>query len=127
MVGLFPLIRFPRSFALLLVVALVTSAGCQIFSPKHSPPTPVIPPTTTPASAVVNAPSFLPSTSEQNTYSAFRPIMPEQSPAPVPVPAAPVTVAPLSESPSESPRVVPDTAAQSKIEELTRKITELEA
>ena len=65
--------------------------------------------------------------------------MPEQFMVSAPTPAAPVAVtpvtvtpvtpAPLSESPSESPRVEQphETAAQSKIEELTRKITELEA
>ena len=127
---MFPLIRFSRSLALLLMVALVVSAGCQIFSPKPSPPTPVVP--LSPAPPVVNVPSFSPSPSEQVPYSAFRPIMPEQSPAPASVPAAPVAVAPatsasLSESSNEPPRIAPDTAAQSKIEELTQKITELEA
>ena len=108
----FSVIRFSQSVALLLSVVLLASAGCRILSPKSSPQQPPNPP---PIIATTPPPSIV----EPDPYSAFRPITTEPFVPPLPQP----------EIISELPRLElnPDTAAQSKIEELTRKITELEA
>ena len=57
-------------------------------------------------------------------YEAFRPIMPGQFAPPIP----PALTTPLPASRNEPPPVelLPDTATQSKIEELNQRITELE-
>ena len=112
MFGTFPVIRFSQSVALLLMVVLFASSGCRILSPKSSPQPPPAPP-------AMIIPTPLPTVAEPDPYSAFRPIMPEQFVPPLPI----------QEYKSEPPTIEskPDTATQSKIEELNRKITELEA
>ena len=99
-----------HSVAVLLTVVLVACAGCRVMSPKTPPPTPPIAPVT----QVQN-------TDETGFYTAFRPIMPgEQFAEPIPERKTP-KIEPNPEVPN--PEVV---AAQSKVEELNRRITELE-
>ena len=111
MFGTFPVIRFSQSVTLLLTVVLLASAGCRILSPKSSPQQPPTPP---PIIATTPPPSI----TEPDPYSAFRPIITEPFVPPLPQPEV------ISEPPRFEPK--PDIAAQSKIDELTRRIIELE-
>ena len=102
----FPVIRFSPSVAVLLMIGVVVLSGCRCLPPKSSTAAP-------PVSPGANTSVHLPKMDEPDHYSAFRPIMPEQFMLPLPA----------EEIKIESK---PDTIAQSKIDELNRKITELE-
>jgi len=120
----FPVIRLSQSVALLLVVALLASAGCRCLSSRFATTTPSVAPETT-------VPISSPPIDEPDRYSAFRPIMPEQFTQPMlaPVQTIPTQPVPIQEHKSEVPKFEskPDTATQSKIDELNWKITELES
>lgn len=105
MFDIFRVIRFSHfSAALLLSVGLIAFSGCQWLSPKPRPaPPPPIPPE-----------MLLPNMGKPDQYEAFRPIMPEQFSSPIVV----------QEPPKIEPK--PDTATQEKIEELNRRISDLE-
>ena len=103
MFDMFSVIRFPQSAAVLLLIGLAAFTGCQSAPPKS------------PAIGTPQAlPQTLPKIEGAEQYAAFRPIMTNQFTPPIPV----------QEPPQSEPQ--PDFAAQSKIDELNRRITELE-
>ena len=124
MFGTFHVFRFSQSAAMLLTVGLVVFAGCQCFSPK-SPSPPVL----SPASPPIHPPAIM---DGPDQYSAFRPIMPEVYMPPIPVLEPPTTepnIVPNIESRIESSGEIitaPSNTAQPIIDELNRRITELE-
>ena len=114
MFGTFSVIRSSQFVALLLAVGFIASVGCQCLSPK---------PSTTPISPPPVAPQILPpKIGEPDPYTAFRPItlMPEQFTPPL------LTQEPPKIEPSPEIISAPSNAAQSTIDELNRRITELE-
>ena len=120
MFDMFSALRFSHSATALLAVALVAFTGCRVLSPKSSPPTPLAPPSVTP-------PIHQPTTDESDPYVAFRPIMrEEQFSAPIPAQKpSESTLLPESKQPKNEPN--PEiVAAQSKVDELNRRISELE-
>jgi chemotaxis protein MotB len=102
----FPVIRFSQFAAVLLTVGLLACAGCQCLSPKPASP---------PVAPLVQPPKI----EEPDQYSAFRPIMPESFTPPV------LVQQPLQEPPKNEPSAE-IIAARSSIDELNRKITDLE-
>ena len=122
MSGIFSVIRFPQSVAVLLMVALVASAGCRSLSPISAPPTP--PPLPAIPVPQIHLPPIDSSNAEEHDrYSAFRPIMPGELAQPIPTPT---TSTPKIHS--EPPRVESQSGviSQSAIDELNRRISELE-
>jgi flagellar motor protein MotB len=114
MFGIISVIRFSRSAAVLAVFGLALS-GCRCLSPQYSTPSP------TPVAPDVHVPKM----EVPDPYSAFRPIMPGQIvhplPAPLPSVQEPLKIEPqIIESRTE-------TVDLSKIDELNRRISELEA
>ncbi|MCL2711563.1 MAG: hypothetical protein FWE95_11855, partial [Planctomycetaceae bacterium] len=110
---MFPVIRFSQSAAVLLSVGLVAVVGCKCFSPQSSAP-PMAPP---PASPQVPPPK----NDGPEQHSAFRPIVPEMFVPPLP------GQEPLKTEPKPEVIVVQSNAAPSIIDELNRRISELEA
>ena len=112
MLSISPVIRFSQSIAVLLtVVALI---GCQCFAPKSAPTTPLTPP-------VIHPPNI-----ESVHHEVFRPIMPEPLPAPFSVLERPaIEPSPVIEPPPASADL--SNSTQSKIDELSQRISELEA
>ena len=119
MFNTFPGIRFSQFVALALTVALLASSGCRCLTPKSSITKPSVPSET---NALI-PPAKL---NETDHYSAFRPIMPEQF---TPQIFVSEQKTPILEANNDSPKIesTSDTADQSKIDELNRKITELES
>ena len=118
MFGIFPVIRFSRSVAVLSVVALVALAGCQILSPRYAPQTPVNP-----------APQIhFPPIGEPDPYIQFRPIMPGEFVPPMPTWTPPVQeVHTVQEIHIDPPRVESPIVLQEAPDERDQRISELEA
>ena len=116
MFGNFSVSRFSQCTALLLTVALLEFSGCQCLAPKSAPP-------------VIRTQEIQPPPIEEpDHYAAFRPIMPETLVQPMPIRTVPRQES-TSKLPSVEPQTCepkPDNSAQSKIDELNQKITELE-
>jgi flagellar motor protein MotB len=125
MSGNFSVIRFLRSAAVIRMAALLAFSGlaccglalsgCRSLSQRNS---------TSPPASGSPTPN-VPKMEETDRYSAFRPIMPGQF-----VQSKPAQSSPVQEPPKVEPqRVEPkaDIAVQSKIEELNKRISELEA
>jgi len=137
MFGIVSVNRFLQSVAVLLMVALLASAGCRSLSPRHSPSKPPPPQFQEPQihfPPIELPPIESPRTTESDPYAAFRPIMPgEFVPTLPPVTLPPATLPPpeiISEPVNIEPTNTvpePDIILQTTIDELNRRITELEA
>jgi len=124
MFGIFPVIRFSQSAAVLLLVGLVVSAGCQWLSPRSSTTTPLV---SSPVPQEVYG--HLPKMNEPDRYEAFRPVMPELFAPPILVQESLVQESPKIEPQlviADQSDIVSD-VAQFNIDELNRRIIELEA
>ena len=121
MFGTFSVIRFSQSAAVLLTAGLAAFAGCKCMSPQSST-VPITPPVSVPQFSPQIPP---PKMDESDQYSAFRPIMPELFTPPMPVLEPQTRQLTTSETNSEG-ITMPQNAALSKIDELNRKIAELE-
>jgi len=114
MFGIFSVIRFSQFAAVLLTVGLVAFSGCRVLSPRSSPPTPsALPPVVQP-----------PRMDEPDPHSAFRPVMPEMFTPPMIVLESPNIEPPRIASQPEV--IAAQSAEQSKIDELSQRIEELE-
>ena len=98
---------------MMLMVVPIGFTGCQCLSQKSSPP---VPPSVVP---VPSTEIFSTTVEESERLSSFRPIMPGQFAPPMPVQTIPVQESPKNES-------LPNAATQSKIDELSQRIAELE-
>ena len=105
MFDIFSVIRFSPSVAVLLTVALVAFSGCRALS-----------------SGETATPSLTPSTPDQ--YAAFRPVLPDEFIPPFPS-LEPPRIEPIPNIVVQ-PNSDPSSIDQSKIDELNRRITELE-
>lgn len=126
MFGIFSVIRFSQSAAVLLSVGLLTFAGCRCLSPKNSTPAPspvlVNQLPVTQASEIHSPKTYEPD--KYSAYAAFRPIIPEEFWRRTPAQPLPASQPSEVESPKEEP--APDIDVQSTIDELNQKIADLE-
>lgn len=118
------IIWFTPSIVLLLVVTLSAFTGCRWLS-SRTPASPM------PVAPSANVPTPQPSTDMPDRYSAFRPIIAEPfaQAAPVPSRTVPEPSLPKREVVSELSQTAshPDAAVQLKMDELLKRVAELES